>query len=269
MSASSPPLLRLESVEKSFDHVTILRGINLTVDRGEVISIIGPSGSGKSTLLRCINHLERIDRGRITLGDEEIGSHTTRSGRRLELGDRALARQRRRMGIVFQDYNLFPNMTALENCTFALRLVKGLNRGQAERTGQRSLENVGMGDRGGSYPNQLSGGQQQRVAIARALAMEPELMLFDEPTSALDPELVGEVLAVMRSIAQGGATMLVVTHEMAFARDVCNRVVFMDDGNIVESGDPAKLFTNPAHRRTKEFLKSLLVETSNHQTRAV
>jgi len=230
------------------------------VQRGEVVSIIGPSGSGKSTLLRCINHLERIDRGRITLDGEEIGSRVTHSGRRVELGDRALARQRQRMGIVFQDYNLFPHMTVLENCTFALRRTKAMPKSEARAKANQALKSVGMDGRENAYPSQLSGGQQQRVAIARAVAMEPELLLFDEPTSALDPELVGEVLAVMRQLALSGATMIIVTHEIQFARDVCDRVVFMDQGVIIESGPPNKVLVEPEHPRTRDFLRSIINE---------
>ena len=222
-----------------------------------MIVIIGPSGSGKSTFLRCINHLEQIDGGRLYVDGELVG-YEQRGDKLHELKEKMICRQRSKIGMVFQSFNLFPHMTAMQNITAAPIRVNGLSRAEAVRIGQEILEKVGLGDRGGSYPRQLSGGQQQRVAIARALAMQPKLMLFDEPTSALDPELVGEVLGVMRALAGGGMTMVVVTHEMGFAREVADSVLFMDDGYVVEAGPPAEIIGNPQEDRTKLFLRSVL-----------
>jgi polar amino acid transport system ATP-binding protein len=246
-----------ESVHKSFGHVEVLKGIDLQVRPREVMCVIGPSGSGKSTFLRCINHLEQIDAGRLWVDGELVG-YRQKGGKLYELRDREVSAQRRDIGMVFQRFNLFPHMTALENVVEAPIRVKGVHRGEARTRGVELLERVGLGDRVHNYPNQLSGGQQQRVAIARALAMEPKLMLFDEPTSALDPELVGEVLDVMRGLAQDGMTMVVVTHEMGFAREVGDTLVFMDDGVIVETGDPRQVLTDPQHRRTQAFLSKVL-----------
>jgi polar amino acid transport system ATP-binding protein len=219
--------------------------------------IIGPSGSGKSTFLRCINHLEKIDAGRLSVAGDLVG-YREHGGKLHELRDREVAERRRDIGMVFQRFNLFPHMTALENVIEAPIQVRGVAKATARERGRELLERVGLGDKANAYPNQLSGGQQQRVAIARALAMEPKLMLFDEPTSALDPELVGEVLDVMRGLAQSGMTMVVVTHEMGFAREVGDTLVFMDGGVIVEAGDPRQVLTNPQHARTQAFLSKVL-----------
>jgi polar amino acid transport system ATP-binding protein len=250
-------MLRAESVHKSFGHVEVLKGIDLQVAPREVMCIIGPSGSGKSTFLRCINHLEKIDAGRLWVDGHLVG-YRERAGRLHELRDKEVAAQRRDIGMVFQRFNLFPHMTALENVVEAPVKVKRVPKDAARARGVELLRRVGLGDRVHSYPNQLSGGQQQRVAIARALAMEPKLMLFDEPTSALDPELVGEVLDVMRGLAQDGMTMVVVTHEMGFAREVGDTLVFMDDGVVVEAGDPREVLVRPQHRRTQAFLSKVL-----------
>jgi polar amino acid transport system ATP-binding protein len=219
--------------------------------------IIGPSGSGKSTFLRCINHLEKINAGRLEVDGRLVG-YREAGGKLHELRDREVSAQRRDIGMVFQRFNLFPHMTALENVCEAPVKVKGVGKDRARDRGRELLERVGLGDRVHNYPNQLSGGQQQRVAIARALAMEPKLMLFDEPTSALDPELVGEVLDVMRGLAADGMTMVVVTHEMGFAREVGDSLVFMDDGVVVEAGDPKQVLTDPQHQRTQAFLSKVL-----------
>jgi polar amino acid transport system ATP-binding protein len=256
-SPADVPMVRAEGVHKSFGHVDVLKGIDLTVGRREVMCIIGPSGSGKSTFLRCINHLEKINAGRLWVDGHLVG-YRERGDKLHELRDREVAAQRRDIGMVFQRFNLFPHMTALENVMEAPIKVKGVAKDAARARGIQLLERVGLADRVHNYPNQLSGGQQQRVAIARALAMEPKLMLFDEPTSALDPELVGEVLDVMRGLAADGMTMVVVTHEMGFAREVGDTLVFMDDGVIVESGDPREVLTNPQHTRTKAFLSKVL-----------
>jgi polar amino acid transport system ATP-binding protein len=250
-------MVRAEQVHKSFGHHEVLKGIDLEVAPSEVLCIVGPSGSGKSTFLRCINHLEKIDAGRLSVDGELVG-YRERGGRLHEMRDREIADQRRRIGMVFQRFNLFPHLTALENIIEAPLRVKKEGRAAAAERGQRLLDQVGLGDRGGAYPSMLSGGQQQRVAIARALAMEPKLMLFDEPTSALDPELVGEVLEVMRRLADDGMTMIVVTHEMGFAREVGDQLVFMDDGAVVEQGEPRDVLTNPQHTRTKAFLSKVL-----------
>jgi polar amino acid transport system ATP-binding protein len=250
-------MVKAEAVHKRFGRLEVLSGIDLEVARGEVVVIIGPSGSGKSTLLRCINHLEKIDRGRLWVDGALVGYR--QSGDRLyELPERDVARGRAEIGMVFQRFNLFPHMTALGNVVEAPVRVKGMPAADARDRGRRLLERVGLAERLDAYPAQLSGGQQQRVAIARALAMEPKLMLFDEPTSALDPELVGEVLDVMRRLALDGMTMVVVTHEMGFAREVGDRVVFMDAGVIVEEGPPREMLASPREARTRAFLSRVL-----------
>ena len=246
-------LVEIRGVHKSFGALHVLRGIDLDVAAGEVVVVLGPSGSGKSTLLRCINHLEAIDRGAIAVGGEQIGYRWQRDVLR-KLKPRAIARQRQHIGMVFQSFNLFPHMTALQNIIEAPVGVHGQSRATAVAYAMELLARVGLADRAGAYPRQLSGGQQQRVAIARALAIRPQLLLFDEPTSALDPELVGEVLATMRALAGEGLTMIVVTHEIGFARDAADRVVFMDEGQIVEQGRPNAVLLNPSHPRTKLFL---------------
>ena len=251
------PMVRAEGVSKSFGTNQVLRSIDLTVDPGEVLCIIGPSGSGKSTFLRCINHLERVDAGRLSVDGEVVG-YREHGDRLYELKPKEAARQRREIGMVFQRFNLFPHMTAQENVMEAPMRVKGVPRARAAERARELLDRVGLGDKGDHYPAQLSGGQQQRVAIARALAMDPKLMLFDEPTSALDPELVGEVLDVMKGLAASGMTMIVVTHEMGFAREVADALVFMDGGVVVESGDPREVLANPQHERTKAFLSKVL-----------
>jgi len=244
-------------IHKSFGSIEVLRGIDLVVQPGEVACVIGPSGSGKSTFLRCINHLESIDAGTMSVDGELIG-YRRRGDKLYELRESEVARQRRDIGMVFQRFNLFPHMTALENVMEAPCTVRRTNKKQARQTARGLLERVGLGNRCDNYPTQLSGGQQQRVAIARALAMQPRLMLFDEPTSALDPELVGEVLDVMRRLARGGMTMIVVTHEIGFAREVGDTVVFMDGGVVVETGAPREVFANPREQRTRDFLSKVL-----------
>ena len=245
------------NVHKFFDELHVLKGINLTIERGEVAVLLGPSGSGKSTLIRCINELEQISAGRMYVDGDLMGLREE-NGRLYRLSDKAIAKQRSRIGMVFQRFNLFPHMTALENVMEAPRQVLGMTKAEAEADAREQLERVGLSDRADHYPSQLSGGQQQRVAIARALAMKPELMLFDEPTSALDPELVGEVLQVMKDLAASGMTMIVVTHEVGFAREVADKVVFMDDGVIVEAGVPADVIGNPQEDRTREFFAKVL-----------
>ena len=245
------------NVHKFFDELHVLKGINLTIERGEVAVLLGPSGSGKSTLIRCINELEQISAGRMYVDGDLMGLREE-NGRLYRLSDKAIAKQRSRIGMVFQRFNLFPHMTALENVMEAPRQVLGMTKAEAEADAREQLERVGLSDRADHYPSQLSGGQQQRVAIARALAMKPELMLFDEPTSALDPELVGEVLQVMKDLAASGMTMIVVTHDVGFARDVADKVVFMDDGVIVEAGVPADVIGNPQEDRTREFFAKVL-----------
>jgi polar amino acid transport system ATP-binding protein len=247
------PMVEAVGVTKSYGGVSVLHGVNLTVGEGEVVCLIGPSGAGKSTFLRCINHLEKVTGGLIVV-DGQIMGYERRGTELRELHDRAARRQRRRIGMVFQRFNLFPHMTALQNVAHAPRRVNGLSKAEAGRTARTLLERVGLGHKVDSYPAQLSGGQQQRVAIARALAMSPRLMLFDEPTSALDPELVGEVLDVMRQLANDGMTMVIVTHEIGFAREVADRVAFMADGRIVEMGAPAEILSHPSDARTQAFL---------------
>ena len=254
---SVEPMVRANNVHKSFGPLTVLKGIELTVQPGEVMCLVGPSGSGKTTFLRCINHLERVTAGRLYVDGVLVG-YAERGGKLHELHPREAARQRRDIGMVFQHFNLFPHMTVLENITEAPIRVKKVSKGKALDNARRLLDQVGLGEKGKAYPLQLSGGQQQRVAIARALAMEPKLMLFDEPTSALDPELVGEVLDVMKQLAQGGMTMVVVTHEMGFAREVADELVFMDEGAVVEMGKPREILANPKHERTKAFLSKVL-----------
>ncbi|MFD4376975.1 amino acid ABC transporter ATP-binding protein [Streptomyces sp. NPDC058486] len=250
-------MVKAEGVHKSYGPAHILRGIDLEVRSGEVFCLVGPSGSGKSTFLRCINHLERIDGGRLSVDGQLVG-YRQKGDKLYELKDSEVAAQRRDIGMVFQRFNLFPHMTALANVMEAPIQVKGESKAVARERAERLLDRVGLGDKMGNYPSQLSGGQQQRVAIARALAMEPKLMLFDEPTSALDPELVGDVLDVMRDLAESGMTMIVVTHEMGFAREVGDSLVFMDGGVVVESGHPRDVLTNPQHDRTKAFLSKVL-----------
>jgi polar amino acid transport system ATP-binding protein len=253
----STPMVSAEGVHKRFGRQEVLKGITLEVAAGEVMCLLGPSGSGKSTFLRCINHLEKINAGRLSVDGELVGYRQL--GDKLhELRESEIARKRSEIGMVFQHFNLFPHMTALENVTCAPIRVKRQSREEARGRACELLDRVGLGDKHDAYPAQLSGGQQQRVAIARALAMEPKLMLFDEPTSALDPELVGEVLQAMQQLAREGMTMIVVTHEMGFAREVADTVVFMDDGVVVESGRPAEVLANPRHERTREFLSKVL-----------
>ncbi|GAA2071830.1 amino acid ABC transporter ATP-binding protein [Streptomyces albiaxialis] len=250
-------MVKAEAVHKHFGPVQVLKGIDLEVRSGEVFCIVGPSGSGKSTFLRCINHLEKINAGRLYVDGTLVG-YREKNGKLHELRDREVAEQRRGIGMVFQRFNLFPHMTAVENVMEAPVQVKGVSKKEARERAEQLLDRVGLGDKKANYPAQLSGGQQQRVAIARALAMDPKLMLFDEPTSALDPELVGEVLDVMRDLARDGMTMVVVTHEMGFAREVGDSLVFMDDGVVVESGNPRDVLGNPQHERTKSFLSKVL-----------
>ena len=253
----SEPMLRARNVHKSFGHLEILKGISLEVHAGQVACLLGPSGSGKSTFLRCINHLEKINDGELWVAGERIGYR--RSGNKLhELKENQTAKQRAAVGMVFQQFNLFPHRTALENVIEGPVIVQKRNKARALREGMELLDRVGLADKHKHYPAQLSGGQQQRVAIARALALKPRLMLFDEPTSALDPELVGEVLDVMGSLAASGMTMIVVTHEMGFAKEVGDIVHFMADGQLVESGSPAQVLENPREPRTRAFLSKVL-----------
>ncbi|MGH3487938.1 MAG: amino acid ABC transporter ATP-binding protein [Actinopolymorphaceae bacterium] len=247
-------MVRAERVRKRFGRNEVLKGVDLEVAPGKVCCVIGPSGSGKSTLLRCVNHLEKIDAGRLWVGGELVG-YRQRGGRLYERKAAEVAEQRREIGMVFQQFNLFPHMTALENVMEAPLRVRRESRAAVHEAAAKLLDRVGLRPHMDKYPAQLSGGQQQRVAIARALAMRPKLMLFDEPTSALDPELVGEVLDVMRQLALDGMTMIVVTHEMAFAREVGDQLIFMDDGIVVETGTPRQLLTQPAHPRTRAFLQ--------------
>jgi polar amino acid transport system ATP-binding protein len=250
-------MVKAENVHKSFGHVEVLKGIDLEVKNGEVFCLLGPSGSGKSTFLRCINHLEQVSGGRLSVDGELIGYR--QAGDKLhEMKPKEIAAQRRDIGMVFQRFNLFPHLTALENVMQAPIRVRGVSKAAAREHALALLDRVGLSERAGNYPGQLSGGQQQRVAIARALAMKPKLMLFDEPTSALDPELVGEVLDVMKDLAKEGMTMIVVTHEIGFAREVADTVVFMDGGVVVESGAPSQVIDAPKHERTKAFLSKVL-----------
>jgi len=255
----SKPMVLAESVCKSFGALQVLKGITLEVGKGQVLVMVGPSGSGKSTFLRCINHLEQVNAGRLYVDGDLIGYREKKRGDKLyEISPRDAAKQRRDIGMVFQHFNLFPHRTALENLIEAPIHVKGVKKADAVARAKDLLDQVGMAEKATAYPAQLSGGQQQRVAIARALAMNPKLMLFDEPTSALDPELVGEVLEVMKKLAQEGMTMVVVTHEMGFAREVADQLVFMDGGVVVESGPPREVLANPKHERTKAFLSKVL-----------
>ncbi|CRZ14464.1 polar amino acid ABC transporter ATPase [Mycolicibacterium neworleansense] len=257
MTAAAEPMVRAETVCKNFGALHVLKGVTLDVGRGEVLCMVGPSGSGKSTFLRCINHLEQVNAGRLYVDGELIG-YRERGGKLHEMAPRDAARQRRDIGMVFQHFNLFPHRTALENIIEAPIRVKKVKKEAAVARAKDLLDQVGLAAKADAYPAQLSGGQQQRVAIARALAMNPKLMLFDEPTSALDPELVGEVLAVIKKLAGEGMTMVVVTHEMGFAREVADKLVFMDGGVIVESGPPREVMANPKHARTKEFLSKVM-----------
>ncbi len=260
-STQDHPMVKVQDVHKFFGDLHVLKGVNLTVKPGEVCVILGPSGSGKSTLLRCINELELISAGRIWVAGDLMGLRVEdKNGKEVlyRLTDKAIAKQRSRIGMVFQRFNLFPQMTALHNVMEAPVHVKRVPKSQARTEAAALLDRVGLADRADHYPGQLSGGQQQRVAIARALAMEPELMLFDEPTSALDPELVGEVLGVMQDLARGGMTMIVVTHEVGFAREVADHVVFMDDGKVVEQGTAAQVIDNPREQRTRDFFSKVL-----------
>ena len=255
--ATARPMVKAELVCKDFGALKVLKGITLEVQEGEVMVLVGPSGSGKSTFLRCINHLETVTAGRLYVDGRLVG-YNERGSKLYEMKPRDVAKQRREVGMVFQHFNLFPHRTALGNIIEAPLNVKGVKKSEAIERGKDLLDQVGMADKAEAYPAQLSGGQQQRVAIARALAMDPKLMLFDEPTSALDPELVGEVLAVMKKLASEGMTMVVVTHEMGFAREVADEVVFMDAGVVVERGDPVEVMSNPQHERTQAFLSKVM-----------
>ena len=258
MSTTSNPLMvQARGVRKHYGHLEVLKGIDLEVRNGEVCCLIGPSGSGKSTFLRCINHLERLDGGTLRVGGHLVGFRE-HDGKLYEMREKEVAAQRTGIGMVFQRFNLFPHMTALQNVMEAPVQVKGTRPVEARERAIELLGRVGLADKHAAYPAMLSGGQQQRVAIARALAMDPDVMLFDEPTSALDPETVGDVLQVMRNLAEAGMTMVVVTHEMEFARQVADRVVFMDGGVVVESGDPREVLGNPQHQRTQGFLSKVL-----------
>ena len=242
-------MLEIRDVKKAFNTHTVLDGIDLDVNKGDVTAILGPSGSGKTTFLRCLNFLERADSGTLVFDGEKFDLHTARKAE--------IARVRKKTAFVFQNYNLFLNKTALQNVTLGLTSGAGMKKDEARERAVKALEKVGMADRQGHYPSQLSGGQQQRVAIARALAMQPEIIYFDEPTSALDPELIGEVLAVMRQLAEEGMTMLVVTHEMDFARNVSNQVLFMEGGKVIESGPSKEFFANPKEERSREFIRAI------------
>jgi polar amino acid transport system ATP-binding protein len=255
--SSAKPMVLAERVCKDFGALSVLKGVTLEVQPGQVLVLVGPSGSGKSTFLRCINHLEQVTAGRLYVDGVLVGYREAR-GKLYEMPAREASKQRRDIGMVFQHFNLFPHRTALENIIEAPIHVKGVKKGAALERARDLLDQVGLSEKAEAYPAQLSGGQQQRVAIARALAMNPKLMLFDEPTSALDPELVGEVLGVIKKLASEGMTMLVVTHEMGFAREVADKLVFMDGGVIVESGPPRELLSNPQHDRTKLFLSKVM-----------
>jgi polar amino acid transport system ATP-binding protein len=257
MTGPATYMVQAEQVHKAFGSLEVLRGVDLAVRPGEVCCVIGPSGSGKSTFLRCVNHLEKIDAGLIRVDGELVG-YRERGGKLHEMREREVARQRRSIGMVFQRFNLFPHMTALANVMEAPLRVRRERREAVRERAAALLDRVGLADKARSYPGQLSGGQQQRVAIARALAMQPKLMLFDEPTSALDPELVGEVLDVMKDLARQGMTMIVVTHEIGFAREVGDSLIFMDDGVVVESGAPREMISEPRHERTRSFLAKVL-----------
>jgi polar amino acid transport system ATP-binding protein len=253
----SDVVMHAEDVHKRFGRLEVLKGVSMEVRKGETICVIGPSGSGKTTFIRCVNHLEKIDGGRIEVNGHLIG-YRERNGKLVEDSERSIAKQRTQVGMVFQRFNLFPHMTALENVVEAPTRVLGVSRGQAVADAEKLLDRVGLAAKCDTYPGKLSGGQQQRVAIARALAMKPALMLFDEPTSALDPEVTGEVLAVMEELAEDGMTMIVVTHEMGFARHAADRVVMMDEGVIIEEGTPQHFFEAPEHERTRSFLSKIL-----------
>jgi polar amino acid transport system ATP-binding protein len=252
------PMVDAQDVHKYFHGNEVLKGINMQVRKGEVVVLIGASGSGKTTFLRCINHLEKIDKGRIYVDGDLIGYQLAPNGKIVEANEKESARRRSEVGFVFQRFNLFPHLTALQNVMEAPMQVKGVARSEAEALARALLKKVGLEQKADAYPARLSGGQQQRVAIARALAMNPKLMLFDEPTSALDPELVGEVLKTMQQLALEGMTMIVVTHEMGFAREVADRVIFLHDGVILEEGSPEQMFNNPQQERTQAFLKAIL-----------
>jgi ABC-type polar amino acid transport system ATPase subunit len=256
-SPGGTPMVLAEGVSKSFGSHEVLKDITLEVKRGEVLCLVGPSGSGKSTFLRCINHLENVSAGRLSVDGHLVGYRES-GGKLYEQHPKEAAKQRRDIGMVFQRFNLFPHMTAVENVMEAPMTVKGVPKAKAKARALELLARVGLAERADYYPAHLSGGQQQRVAIARALAMDPKLMLFDEPTSALDPELVGEVLDVMKELARSGMTMIVVTHEMGFAREVADTLVFMDEGLCVESGDPREVLAAPRHERTRAFLSKVL-----------
>lgn len=257
-ASSIQPMVKVERVWKSFGTLKVLKGVSLVVNPRQTYVLLGPSGGGKSTLLRCINHLEKIDAGRLWV-DGELMGYRERHGSLHEMKVRDIAKQRAKIGMVFQRFNLFPHMRAIENVMAAPVKVQGMSRQEAEREAERLLVQVGLGEKLDAYPGQLSGGQQQRVAIARALAMKPRLMLFDEPTSALDPELVGEVLDVMKNLAKEGMTMIVVTHEVGFAKEVADGVALLDGGVVVESGPPKQVLVNPKEERTKLFLSKVLV----------
>jgi len=256
-SADAAEMVRADNVHKSFGNLEVLKGVDLVVNQGDVCCVLGPSGSGKSTFLRCINHLEKLNAGRILVDGDLVG-YRERGGKLHELREKEVAAQRRAIGMVFQRFNLFPHMTVLGNVMEAPCRVKRENKGEVRQRALTLLDRVGLADKVDNYPSQLSGGQQQRVAIARALAMEPEVLLFDEPTSALDPELVGEVLDVMRGLAESGMTMVVVTHEIGFAREVGDSLIFMDGGVVVEQGPPRDVIANPQQERTKAFLSKVL-----------
>jgi polar amino acid transport system ATP-binding protein len=255
--AMTDVVMRAEDVHKHFGRLEVLKGVSLDVQQRETVCIIGPSGSGKTTFIRCINHLEKVDGGRITVNGRLIG-YRQKGDKLVEDSEKSIARQRTQIGMVFQRFNLFPHKTALENVVEAPIQVLGQSREQAAAEGIRLLTRVGLADKTDTYPGKLSGGQQQRVAIARSLAMKPALILFDEPTSALDPEVTGEVLSVMEELAHEGMTMIVVTHEMGFAREAADRVVMMDEGVIIEEGTPEHFFQAPEHERTKQFLSKIL-----------
>ena len=250
-------LVEIHNVHKAFHGTEVLKGIDLTVEPGEVVALLGPSGSGKSTLLRTINHLETVDAGSVTVDGEFIG-YELRHGKLHELREREILRRRTQVGIVFQNFHLFPHLTALENVVEAPLALKRLSKDEAAELARGLLDRVGLAHKAEAYPRQLSGGQQQRVAIARALALQPKVLLFDEPTSALDPELVGEVLDVIRDLAKLGTTLVIVTHEIGFAREVADRVVFLDDGRVIEQGSPDEVLGRPQHPRTREFLAKVL-----------